>query len=410
MDATGRSLGESRIPLAPPETTTEGASVQDPESWWKATTSALTSIVQTLPASATVRAIAVAGTSGTLLLSDEHGKPLSQALLYNDTTSRDALAPLARCAPPDAPVHTATSSLAKLLHLLAGRSPVRRGRALHQADWIMGRLCGHYEYSDENNALKLGYDPKSREWPEWIAALDLPPACLPKVYPAGTAVARIDPAVATAVGLPADVAIVTGTTDSTAAVIATGAIAAGEAVTALGSTLVLKVLAPTPIAKAELGVYSHRLGDLWLVGGASNSGGAAIAPHFSAERISELSSKMDPESPTGIDYYPLPRPGERFPFNDPGFPPRMTPRPASDVVFLQGLFEGIARIERDGYALLQSLGAPTPRRVISIGGGAANPAWRRIRERILGVPVDVATTREGAFGAAELARRGDTGG
>jgi len=366
--------------------------------------------VQTLPASATVRAIAVAGTSGTLLLSDEHGKPLSQALLYNDTTSRDALAPLARCAPPDAPVHTATSSLAKLLHLLAGRSPVRRGRALHQADWIMGRLCGHYEYSDENNALKLGYDPKSREWPEWIAALDLPPACLPKVYPAGTAVARIDPAVATAVGLPADVAIVTGTTDSTAAVIATGAIAAGEAVTALGSTLVLKVLAPTPIAKAELGVYSHRLGDLWLVGGASNSGGAAIAPHFSAERISELSSKMDPESPTGIDYYPLPRPGERFPFNDPGFPPRMTPRPASDVVFLQGLFEGIARIERDGYALLQSLGAPTPRRVISIGGGAANPAWRRIRERILGVPVDVATTREGAFGAAELARRGDTGG
>lgn len=37
-----------------------------------------------------------------------------------------------------------------------------------------------------------------------------------------------------------------------------------------------------------------------------------------------------------LDYYPLLRPGERFPVNDPGLPPRLTPRPEDDAVFLQG--------------------------------------------------------------------------
>ena len=35
---------------------------------------------------------------------------------------------------------------------------------LHQADWISGRLAAHYGITDENNALKLGYDPVYRVW------------------------------------------------------------------------------------------------------------------------------------------------------------------------------------------------------------------------------------------------------
>jgi len=52
---------------------------------------------------------------------------------------------------------------------------------------------------------------------------------------------------------------------------------------------------------------------MWLAGGASNSGGAALLAHFTPDRMAELSPRIDPETDTGLDYYPLPAPGERFP-------------------------------------------------------------------------------------------------
>lgn len=63
----------------------------------------------------------------------------------------------------------------------------------------------------------------------------------------------------------------------------------------------------------------------------------------------------------------------------------------------------MARIEAQGYGLLRDLGAPAVGAVLSIGGGAQNRAWTRIRARALGVPVVVAQVQEAAFGAARLA-------
>jgi len=169
---------------------------------------------------------------------------------------------------------------------------------------------------------------------------------------------------------------------------------------------VLKVLARQPVGASACGVYSHRLGDRWLAGGASNSGGAVLRQFFSDRQLAELSCAIRARRASCLNYYPLPAPGERFPLSDPALPPVMTPRPHSDVRFLHGLLEGMARIERRGYRLLAELGAPWPDRVISIGGGAVNEQWRQIRERLLGVPVVRARHQEAAYGAALLARDG----
>jgi sugar (pentulose or hexulose) kinase len=82
------------------------------------------------------------------------------------------------------------------------------------------------------------------------------------------------------------------------------------------------------------------------------------------------------------------------------------PRPADDVRFLHGLLEGIARIERDGYARLTELGTPPPRRVLTTGGGAGNRVWSQIRQRLLAMPVTTAEHQDAAYGAALLALRG----
>jgi sugar (pentulose or hexulose) kinase len=203
-----------------------------------------------------------------------------------------------------------------------------------------------------------------------------------------------------------DTQVMAGTTDSVAAAIASSIEQPGDAMTSLGSTLVLKIVSERPVASAEHGVYTHRLGQRWLAGGASNTGGAVLASFFTPPAIERLSRDLDAAPPSGLDYYPLLGPCERFPVNDPRLAPRLEPRPADDRLFLQGLLESIARIERDGYRLLESLGAPYPRSVCTTGGGAVNEAWRRIRERVLGVPVTHAPASEAAFGSAVLAWRG----
>jgi sugar (pentulose or hexulose) kinase len=294
--------------------------------------------------------------------------------------------------------------LAKLLYLIDRTDDTGAAHALHQADWINGRLTGKFGLADENNVLKLGYDPVQRCWPEWMSRLPLSAQLLPVVLPVGARLGIIGSDIARHLGLPHDVVVIAGTTDSNAATLAAGLVVPGDAVTSLGSTLVLKLFSDTPLVNSNYGIYSHRIGDGWLTGGASNSGGAVLKKFFSDTEIAQLSLQLDPGKPLGLGYYPLPGVGERFPRNDPDMQPRMQPRPESHRDFLQAILEGIADIEAEGYARLAELGAPAPRRIFSSGGGAVNEAWRRIRERRLGVPVFRATQTEAAFGAALLAR------
>ncbi|MFZ5558332.1 MAG: FGGY-family carbohydrate kinase, partial [Pseudomonadota bacterium] len=197
-----------------------------------------------------------------------------------------------------------------------------------------------------------------------------------------------------------------GTTDSIAAFLAAGVRCSGEAVTSLGSTLVLKLLSDTRVESTAHGVYSHWFGERWLAGGASNAGGAVLRQFFDDGQLAALSARIDPAAESPLDYVPLPKTGERFPVNDPALTPRLVPRPADDAEFLHGLLESLARIEARGYALLGELGATPLRRVQTAGGGAQNPAWTRIRGRRLGVPVSRAAHTEAAYGAARLARDG----
>jgi sugar (pentulose or hexulose) kinase len=173
-------------------------------------------------------------------------------------------------------------------------------------------------------------------------------------------------------------------------------------VTSLGSTLVLKQLSQRRIEAPEYGVYSHRYGDLWLVGGASNAGAAVLRRYFDDAQLATLSMRINPLRDSPLDYYPLTKVGERFPVNDARLAPRVAPRPPDDVAFLHGLLQGLARIEAAGYARLAGLGAPPLVRVVSNGGGAKNGVWRAMRERMLAVPVSSASNSEAAYGCALL--------
>ncbi|MBD2447007.1 FGGY-family carbohydrate kinase [Nostoc sp. FACHB-152] len=350
-----------------------------------------------------IKAIAINGTSSTVLLCNGAGEPIDEPLLYNDARGAVVLDRLKTVAPPNHTVISATSSLAKLLWMSQQPFFTEAKYFLHQADWLAFLLHGQLGISDYHNALKLGYDVENLHYPDWLQKLEIPVE-LPKILPPGTLIAEIRPEIASEFGLPQKCIVCAGTTDSIAAFLASGAKSPGEAVTSLGSTLVLKLLSRTRVEDARYGIYSHRLGDLWLTGGASNTGGAVLREFFTNAELESLSSEIDATKASELDYYPLLKPGDRFPINDPNLAPRLTPRPDNPKEFLHGLLESIARIETRGYQLLQNLGADKLQLVYTAGGGAANSTWNAIRQRCLKVPVFASVNTEAAYGTALLAK------
>jgi D-ribulokinase len=372
---------------------------QDPAVWARALDDAMARLASAVDLSR-IGALAVDGTSGTLVAVDELGRSVAAGSLYNDSADEAAIAAVGRVASPRAAVHGATSPLARAERLQREAGVTR---IIHQADWIAGQFSGRFDVSDESNALKTGYDPVARAWPDWIEAAGMARGKLPAVVPVGTATGEVTTTAARRFGLPTRAIVIAGVTDGCAAFLATGADKPGAAVTSLGSTLVLKLASEQPLFAPEYGLYSHRIGDMWLAGGASNTGGAVLAQFFTPEAIRDVSRRLDPGVPTGLDYYPLAGPGERFPINDPALAPRMTPRPVDDAVFLQALLEGIANIEALGYRRLTELGGPKLTSVTTVGGGAANESWSRIRAAALGVPLKMPESDEAAVGVARLA-------
>uniref|UniRef100_A0A7C9ALR6 Carbohydrate kinase FGGY N-terminal domain-containing protein n=2 Tax=Opuntia streptacantha TaxID=393608 RepID=A0A7C9ALR6_OPUST len=269
-----------------------------------------------------VASMSIDGTSATTLIIDSStGEALCRPLLYNESCP-DALPVVKSIAPPNHTVCTGSSTLCKLVSWWNSDSSGKESAALmHQADWLLWLLHGKLGISDYNNALKVGFDPEQDAYPRWL--LSQPYASvLPSVTSPGAAIGTLKEDIKKQFGFSEDCVVRAGTTDSIAAFLAARATEPGKAVTSLGSTLAIKLLSRTRVEDARFGVYSHRLDDKWLVGGASNTGGAVLRQLFTDEQLEKLSKQINPEVPSSLDYYPLPAVGERFPVADPNMMPR----------------------------------------------------------------------------------------
>lgn len=403
IDVNKSIIANSKTSLPPPQNPAPGHYEQEAGLWWQAVESALVQLLEKIDRKQ-VASIAIDGTSSTVLLVDQNNTPKTIALMYNDARSQAILDIVKAHVPADNITASASSSLSKALWLSRQLpdSNAENTFVTHQADWIAAKFLGKAGISDPNNCLKLGYDSCNNQWPEWISFLAV---SLPVVTATGCSFGLIHSDMASHFGLSGHVKIIAGTTDSTASSLATGITTAGQAVTTIGSTLTMKIVTDKAITSTKDGIYSHKLPNgLWLAGGASNSGGKVLLKHFDTDTIERLSRQIDTSVNTGLDFYPLTEPGERFPFNDPSMQPRLQPRPQSDIEFLQGIFEGFAKIEKLAYEKLTALGACKPSLVITAGGQAAsNESLSAIRQNILGLTVQKAHQTEASYGVALIA-------
>ncbi|MDG4812802.1 FGGY-family carbohydrate kinase [Hydrogenovibrio sp. 3SP14C1] len=380
-------------------------SEQDPTIWLM-TLEKLFSQLQAFDNLSRVTKLVLDATSSTVLLCNLNGEAYSPALMYDDKRALQQADIIKQVGPENSGAHGASSTLSKVLWLETYLPDTltqfnRRSYCIcHQIDFLNHFLTGTINVTDENNALKLGYDSVHQNWPNWVKKLVSSP--LPRVVAPGTELAKIRPGLAEKYNFNPNLTVYTGTTDSIAAFLASGANQIGDAVTSLGSTLAIKLLSDRPVFAPRYGIYSHHLKGQWLIGGASNAGGAVLLSHFSLDTLIKLLPQINIDTPTDLHYYPLLSSGERFPIADAELKPKLTPRPNSDTKFLQAMIEGLVEVEALGFQRLSELGAPEVKRIFTAGGGLKNTVWMAIRRQYLTAEIEPAKNTEAAFGVTQL--------
>ncbi len=415
VSQTGAVLGGGTSPLT---SRREGAThEQDPEDWWRATAAACRQATAGLPAGVPVRGLAVDATSGTVLLADANGRPLTPGVMYDDAraveeTRRANAAGAELWAALGYHRMQASWGLPKLLRLLGPRpNPPAGSKLLHQSDFINRRLTGGDVATDLSNALKTGVDLLRERWPrEVFAALGVPEAILPAVVRSGTTLGVVCPGAAAETGLPVGTPVIAGMTDGCAAQMGAGALHVGSWNAVLGTTLVLKGVTPALIQDPAGVVYSHRSPDgNWLPGGASSVGAGALAKHFPGGDLRALDQAAAAREPATVVTYPLHGRGERFPFVAPGAEGFTLGQPADETDRYAALLQGVAFVERLCFDYLDLLGAPVHGPLVLTGGGARSRYWCQLRADVLGRPVTLPENAEAALGMAVLASSGGRG-
>jgi sugar (pentulose or hexulose) kinase len=407
VDGEGRVVSAQSRPLS---SRREGARhEQDPEQWWDALAAAGRAALAPL-ASKAIRGAALCATSGTVLLVDDRGRPVTAGIMYDDNRA-SAEAELVNAAGAERWAALGYSrmqpswALPKLLWLLSRHHGTDRVRLAHQPDLVTRRLVGAEIPADSSHALKTGYDTVSESWPsDVLAALRVDEEVLPGVVRAGQPLGTVSATAAEQTGIPAGTALFAGMTDGCAAQVGAGALAAGSWNTVLGTTLVVKGSTERLLRDPTGVVYSHRSPDGgWLPGGASSAGAGVLSEHFAGRDLEELDREAAERGPATVITYPLVSHGERFPFVAPDAEPFLLGRPVDEIDFYAALLQGVAFVERLIFDYLDFLGAPTRGDLTLTGGGARSADWSQLRADVLGRPVRIPRHAEAAVGMAVLA-------
>jgi len=389
---------------------------QNPKSWIEAIYRILTEITNKLNllglSSADIKAICTDSTSGTILAVDESGQPITPAIMYNDLRSqKETLSIQAVTEEFSQKVgyqFNASFSLPKILWIKNQVPEVfkRTYKFLHANDFLVGLLSGEFSYSDSSNCLKTGYDFIDNKWPEFIAELEIPSEKLPNVVPSGKVVAKTSERLEELTGITSGILIVSGATDSTMALIASGATRYGDIFSSLGTTLVTRVLNHSLVRDPQGRIYCHILPGkkrIYLPGGASSVGAECLQAYFPNIDFKLYDRNALDYFPTEALTYPLVKKGERFPFINLDAEHFYIGPQKNESQRYTAYLQAVAFVERLGLEVFESLGIEMGEKVFTIGGATKSEPWLQIRADVLQKTIYRPKIIEAAYGAAILA-------
>jgi xylulokinase len=404
----GRVVASGR---APHEVTgTGGARETDPEVWWEALRVALAETGR----AGEVGAISVAGQQHGLVVTDDAGRPLRPAVLWNDTRSAPDAAELRDALGADAwaermgvvPVPSFTVTRWAWLRRTEPEvaAATRAIRLPH--DWLTERLCGR-GVTDRGDASGTGWwSTRDEDYTDEV--LDLPsvaldrsllPEVLGPVDAAGEVLGRRE---AGDLGLPPGALVGPGTGDNMGAALGLG-LRPGEAVVSLGTS-----------GTAYAAMSERAIDPTGLIAGFADAAGgflplaATLNCTLAVDRVAtwlglERDAVADCTAVTVLPYLD----GERTP---------NLPRAAGTIAGLRhdtepgqillAAYEGAVASLVEALDLLAAVGSglDPDAPVVLIGGGARGRVWQQTVARLAGRAVVVPEAEElVALGAAAQA-------
>ncbi|HEY1667591.1 MAG TPA: FGGY family carbohydrate kinase [Trebonia sp.] len=398
-----------------------------PGDWWLATRAAVRAALAEADR-VTVTAMAVAGQMHGVVLVDDRGAPLRQAILWLDQRAAAEAATYQELPCEYTAVlgnRPSPGMAGPLLSWLITHEPctVRAAWwALQPKDWLRLRLTGQAATDPTDASGTLLFDLARNAWAEpLIEKLGLPREKLPPVRRSADIGGHLLRGPAADLGLPPGIPVAVGAADTAAALFAAG-LGADEAMLNLGSggqwvvtedgfrpagstsppgtTKPPSTISPpgtTTNLYRAVGDGYYRLAPVQNVGVTLDWVRNLVGATWD-ELYDTASRSRRPDAPR-FDPYLSP---ERW---NPGATGAWTgltlAHEREDL--MRSALDGVAGLLRERLDDLRAAGH-APRRVILGGGGTANPAWRALLQQVLGLPLrDAATSWLTPTGAARLA-------
>ncbi|MDQ6421191.1 xylulokinase [Paenibacillus sp. LHD-117] len=399
-----------------------GWSEQRPEDWVEATFDALRELAESVDAS-TIEGISFSGQMHGLVLLDKEGRPVRNAILWNDTRTTEQCREIER-------------TLGDRL-LSVTRNPALEGFTLPKILWVREhepsafesaesfllpkdyvryRLTGerHMDYSDAAGTLLL--EVAEKRWSiEVLQAFGLPAGFCPPLVESHGLVGALLPEAAERCGLTSATKVFAGGADNACGAIGSGILSEGLTLCSIGTSGVILSYEDdkTKDFAGKVHFFNHGKEDAFYAMGVTLAAGYSLswfkktfAPGESYDEF--LADVGDlPPGAGGLLFTPY-LVGERTPHADATIRASFIGIDGSHERkhFARAVMEGITFSLNESVDLFRGAGKSVER-IVSIGGGAQNPVWLQMQADIFGATVLSLENEQGpGLGAAMLAAYG----
>lgn len=398
---------------------------QDPHDWYAAFCSTVRSALkQAAIDPEQVAGVGIAAVTHNVVFLDEQDRPLCRTILIFDDRStaqvRDILdrwgdAVWERTLNEVSTVWTWPQMLWVREHRPEVWSATRR--ILFQKDYVRHRLAPSPVTDVIDAGGTLLFDPVREEWIDsFCEDLELDPAWLPKAVDSLDIVAQVSPQGAADTNLAVGTPVITGSTDTAAEVLGSGAVRTGSAVVKLASVGRIAAVTSTPVLSRNILNYRHILDGLWYPGTASKSAASSYRWLRDAvwadsdregvfERMSESAAQVPPGC-EGLLFHPHLL-GEWAPYWDEqmrasyiGLTARHT-----RAHLTRAVLEGVAFALKDALTQMEALGLEAED-ICLIGQGSKSPLWAAIVANVLDRPLRIPKEPDAAYGMALMTAMG----
>lgn len=419
--ADGTTVAVSAKPTVTHEAP-EGYSYYDPEQLWEMIAGAIRETAE--QAAEPIRAIGIASMAESGLLVDRAtGKPRSIFMPWFDRCSEPQARQIAREADlyerfRVSGIHGSFKlGLPKLMWLRERDPDAFAGSAwLSASGYVAYRLTGKMAFDYSLAARTFAFDISAKQWDaDWVRNFGIDPAIFPEAHPAGTAIGRVEPGLASGLGLSGEIEVAIAGHDHVASAIAVGAVAPDVVYDSMGTAETLVgTLEERRLGRAEyesgLSFGCHAApGRLFWMGGQPSSGGSVEwlrgvlgDPQLSYGDILALLDEGTP-APSGILYFPY-LAGTSAPMPDAGakaaFVGLTKDHGRADLI--KAVLEGTSyQLQFIREAAERIAGRPI-RSLRVVGGGTRNPWWLQAKADILGATLHLPPIEEASLLGAAL--------